>query len=220
MSCLEQRYTDGHLAPGRSCWESEDRAGSIILRSTLSFQMFQTAIWLHRRIGWLFYHQKYFFQWCAMKVCVQCNATLRHAFLFSFNLQRTGKATEQRRRILGGQCCTGLKWVLLEQRGMLRWSEAERSCDSSSSWSFVPAWKSCPWSLLSVSFDSNTVCVLLLGHLWPWHWEERQLWERAYPDCGLLPDMLFCCDLGAASWWIDALPSCWERKEGRLASWC
>ena len=45
-----------------------------------------------------------------------------------------------------GECYAAgtMEQVTLLQKRMLRWSEAERSCDSSSSWSFVPAWKSCP----------------------------------------------------------------------------
>ena len=80
MSCLEQQYMDGHLAPGTlllCCWESEDRAGSIILRGTLSCLsnvskrpfdytaelagFFITRNTTHHDVLW--------------KVCVQCNAT-------------------------------------------------------------------------------------------------------------------------------------------------
>ena len=31
--------------------------------------------------------------------------------------------------------------------------------------------------------------------------EKRGKFERAEPDCGLSPDLLFCCNLAADSWW-------------------
>ena len=76
---------------------------------------------------------------------------------------------------------------------MLRWSEVERSCDSSclvfcSSLEILPL-----IPLLSVSFHSKKACVLLYRVTFDPDIEKVGNFERAYPDCGLLPDMLFCC---------------------------
>ena len=86
-----------------------------------------------------------------------------------------------------------------------RWSEVERSWDSS--WSFVPAWKSCLRSLLSVSFDSNTACVCFFWNTFDPDIEKRGKFERAEPDCGLSPDFVATWQqiLGGG---VDALPSC------------